>query len=241
MTTIAPIETSYAGYRFRSRLEARWAVFFKHLGIDFRYEPQGYVLDGEPYLPDFLIHPGTPLETWVEIKGQFPDAGEIAKASKLAEGTGIRTYLYFGPVEQPGRGLSQMTTWDAYFREWGPQPYWSNEHGWMYHATEAFKWEAALRPTAFRFDPDPEAVQRQRRAPKSGFSWWTDCRHCGQVILKFHGLTGWCPSIPDPGDGSLPDEIGGGPQFAHETPRLQAAYRAARSARFEHGESPEPA
>lgn len=27
--SIKPIETVYKGYRFRSRLEARWAVFFQ--------------------------------------------------------------------------------------------------------------------------------------------------------------------------------------------------------------------
>ncbi len=32
-TVIKPIETYYDGYRFRSRLEARWAVFFKVAGI----------------------------------------------------------------------------------------------------------------------------------------------------------------------------------------------------------------
>jgi hypothetical protein len=30
-TEIKAIETSYKGYRFRSRLEARWAVFFDAL------------------------------------------------------------------------------------------------------------------------------------------------------------------------------------------------------------------
>ena len=29
------IETEYNGYRFRSRLEARWAVFFDALGIEY--------------------------------------------------------------------------------------------------------------------------------------------------------------------------------------------------------------
>ena len=51
-----PIETSYAGCRFRSRLEARWAVFFDSLKIDWEYEPEGYVLrDGTRYLPDFWL------------------------------------------------------------------------------------------------------------------------------------------------------------------------------------------
>ena len=50
------IETIYKGYRFRSRLEARWAVFFDALGIDWQYEVEGFELDnGEWYLPDFKI------------------------------------------------------------------------------------------------------------------------------------------------------------------------------------------
>jgi hypothetical protein len=54
--TIQAIETRYAGCRFRSRLEARWAVFFDYAGIRWEYEPQGYRLsDGTTYLPDFLL------------------------------------------------------------------------------------------------------------------------------------------------------------------------------------------
>ena len=50
------IETFYNGYRFRSRLEARWAVFFDSAGIEYVYEPEGFKLDnGLCYLPDFLI------------------------------------------------------------------------------------------------------------------------------------------------------------------------------------------
>jgi hypothetical protein len=231
--TIKVIETSYKGYRFRSRTEARWAVFLDHAGVKFDYEPQGYVLDGKPYLPDFLLNPGTPQQTWLEIKGQFPDPDEIAKAEALARETGIRTYLYFGPCEQPGPGLSSITTWDEYFREWGPQPRWSDEHGWLYNGSDALAFEAPLLPTAFRFDPGLD------RKPKSNFWWWADCTICGRVILKLHGLTGWCPTVPDPEDGTVPAVLGTGPGFAHETDRLRRAYKAARSARFEHGESPD--
>jgi hypothetical protein len=66
--TIRAIETSYAGHHFRSRLEARWAVFFDKLGIHWEYEPQGYLVGPErkPYLPDFWL-PKQGL--WVEVKG----------------------------------------------------------------------------------------------------------------------------------------------------------------------------
>lgn len=62
------IETTYGGCRFRSRLEARWAVFFDALGVAWQYEPQGYLVGDieEPYLPDFYL---PDLTLWVEVKG----------------------------------------------------------------------------------------------------------------------------------------------------------------------------
>ena len=53
---IQAIETEYNGYRFRSRLEARWAVFFDALGVRYEYEPEGFRLPGgDWYLPDFRV------------------------------------------------------------------------------------------------------------------------------------------------------------------------------------------
>ena len=66
MSNIKPIETVYNGYRFRSRLEARWAVFFDTAGIPYQYEPEGFVLeDGTHYLPDFYL---PWFKCYVEIK-----------------------------------------------------------------------------------------------------------------------------------------------------------------------------
>lgn len=63
---IKAIETSYKGYRFRSRLEARWAVFFDALGVAWEYEKQGYDLGlAGWYLPDFWL---PDYRYWVEIK-----------------------------------------------------------------------------------------------------------------------------------------------------------------------------
>ena len=42
MSQIKAIETFYKGYHFRSRLEARWAVFFETLGIPWKYEVEGF-------------------------------------------------------------------------------------------------------------------------------------------------------------------------------------------------------
>lgn len=53
--SIAAIQTPYNGYRFRSRLEARWAVFFDTLGVEWDYENEGYQLPSGWYLPDFWL------------------------------------------------------------------------------------------------------------------------------------------------------------------------------------------
>lgn len=50
------IDTHYNGYKFRSRLEARWAVYFDQLNIEYQYEVEGFVLpSGKQYLPDFYL------------------------------------------------------------------------------------------------------------------------------------------------------------------------------------------
>ncbi len=53
---IKTIPTTYNGIKFRSRLEARWAVFFDELGIKYLYEYEGFELaNKEWYLPDFYL------------------------------------------------------------------------------------------------------------------------------------------------------------------------------------------
>ena len=65
MSEIKPIETVYKGYRFRSRLEARWAYYFDLIGIEWRYETEGYDTPHGKYLPDFYL---PELQAYVEIK-----------------------------------------------------------------------------------------------------------------------------------------------------------------------------
>jgi hypothetical protein len=67
------IQTFYKGFYFRSRLEARWAVFFDSLGIPWEYEHEGFERGEDKYLPDFYL-PETSIRgygekgCWVEIK-----------------------------------------------------------------------------------------------------------------------------------------------------------------------------
>lgn len=81
--TLTPIETRYKGCRFRSRLEARWAVFFDTIGLEWTYEPEGFELgNGLRYLPDFYIKK---WNTWVEVKPTFPSQAEMEKFQILCE------------------------------------------------------------------------------------------------------------------------------------------------------------
>jgi hypothetical protein len=100
---IKAIETVYKGYRFRSRLEARWAVFFDALGIEWVYEPEGFELpDGSRYLPDFFVYIDKSRGLregsgyWIEIKGQEPRADEIKKLSQLCQLTDHTGYIFSG-------------------------------------------------------------------------------------------------------------------------------------------------
>jgi hypothetical protein len=80
------IETRYKGYRFRSRLEARWAIFFDALGLTWEYEPEGFETDAGWYLPDFFLHGNGRRGPYVEIKATAPTETEIAKMVSVCEG-----------------------------------------------------------------------------------------------------------------------------------------------------------
>lgn len=71
--TIKALPSFYKGQQFRSRLEARWAIFFDLMNIEWEYEPEGYMLeDLGPYLPDFYL-PNIRGGTFVEIKPRPPN------------------------------------------------------------------------------------------------------------------------------------------------------------------------
>jgi hypothetical protein len=180
------IQTNYAGCRFRSRLEARWAVFFDAMGIPWEYEPQGYTLsDGKNYLPDFLL---TECGTWVEVKGNAQDADPALLQLAAADLPRIKhrgehgpKLLILGPI---------------------PTPTDVGDYGWCGLQSSASGYEAAH----YGFGQ----YQKNRRP------WWID-------------------GSSDPWCGGNVDYLK--PFFAPEENGLaQVAYRAAKSARFEHGD-----
>lgn len=106
MNQIKAIQTAYKGYHFRSRLEARWAVFFDALGVKYQYEPQGFEIvspDNENemvrYLPDFYLPQSG---TWVEVKGGKISEKDACKMGHILDygsplpnfsGSGIKSNL----------------------------------------------------------------------------------------------------------------------------------------------------
>lgn len=79
------IATSYKGYKFRSRLEARWAVFFDSLGLDWEYEKEGFNLEnGLYYLPDFYLPNIVGRKAWIEVKPDIPSPDDVDVAKIVA-------------------------------------------------------------------------------------------------------------------------------------------------------------
>lgn len=102
------IETKYNGFRFRSRLEARWAVFFDKLGIKYNYEYEGFELsDGSKFLPDFYLPTFHGGDLWCEVK---PFNGDFSKALLLCRDYDVRLWLC--------EDLPTYAIYKVYGRDW---------------------------------------------------------------------------------------------------------------------------
>ena len=186
---IKPIQTIYKGYKFRSRLEARWAVFFDALNIPYEYEKEGFDLDGVWYLPDFYL----PLhDYWIDVKAEelLPNSDDYKKLSSLATQIGKDVYYTVGSVWTPYESESDFgKELKNYYRPIHPGGNIASHH------------------------------------------WWYECPKCGDLCLVCFGKPGdkKCDCILTGDDNLL--------QFS-DTPHLVEAYKRARQARFEYGESP---
>lgn len=227
-TGVKAIETVYNGYRFRSRLEARWAVFLDQIGVPYAYEPEGYEFDGIRYLPDFKLPKGlmacppvrgadscvdTPV--WLEIKPQSAlDDQVIGKATGLAKATETPVYVVGG---DPFEHAYTVTMW--------------HQDGERVTWCEPWLWSEC--PACGAIDLQTDAGNRGTAHENDGVWIMFQCMHCDvhdrswseTKTLEWHKgfwivhRRGWRPSTG---------------------PRLSRAYLAARGARFEHGESGAP-
>jgi len=91
------LQTEYGGVTYRSRTEARWAVFFDTLGVQFTYEAEKITLStGAIYIPDFYI---VDFKAYFEVKPSSDEivTAEATKARCLAhDRPGQRVWLAIG-------------------------------------------------------------------------------------------------------------------------------------------------
>lgn len=193
---IRPIETWYAGVRFRSRLEARWAVFFTRLGLDWEHEPQGFMVGpggNEWYLPDFHL---PRLGLYLEVKPAL---------AEQVDPKGVKRWEYFA---------GQVAT------EW--------DHGRTAMLCGSIPDPDTVDPLG---PPRPHARYEQTVVMLGEWhAAWCVCPSGEHFDIQFQGRGGrilcGCPRIQDDRQ-----------YFTANHHAILNAYGAARSARFEHGES----
>lgn len=217
---ISAIETSYKGYRFRSRLEARWAVFFDALDIEWEYEPQGYKVgpNKRPYLPDFLL---PKLRAFVEVKGD-PERLDLELLADLVRSNRDGSFvLILGqiPLLEPFAIPTHAMLMPAYDWQMKSPPL-SMVHRAL-AAVQTLPEEERVVVEEFMAYERRTAVSYQRCIFLSG------SKDAGHLPVGFPNLLDSAADVlsPEPVWHVLP------------MPRIQRAYEAARSARFEHGEN----
>lgn len=95
--TLPAKTTEYNGIKFRSRLEARWAVFFDAAGVEYIYEAEDLIgRDSTRYLPDFYL----PEYDWyVEVKpAREGFAFELARAVRVAVEDNRKVLITLGDI-----------------------------------------------------------------------------------------------------------------------------------------------
>lgn len=129
---IKAIDTNYKGYKFRSRLEARVAVYLDALNASWQYEIEGYLLPvNGNYLPDFLVSsfPKCDRPFWLEVKAVKPTLKEIYKLRELCVVTKTPGAFFVGSTTHKGQ---QVSTFSAIAQHDG------DYCGW--HVEDAFKY-----------------------------------------------------------------------------------------------------
>jgi hypothetical protein len=132
MAMIKAIQTEYNGIKFRSRLEAKWAVFFDTAKIRYEYEPEGYETEeGGKYLPDFYL---PDFDLYVEVKRDTEEGiKEIVEKCEPAIqwGGAIKQILILSdiPGENPDgeRWAFPIIYWLGDRKAWGWMTFWETD------------------------------------------------------------------------------------------------------------------
>lgn len=217
MSNAKAIQTVYNGYRFRSRLEARWAVFFDALGIRYEYEPEGFELgDGTRYLPDFYL-PDINGGTYVEVKGQMDDKSYRKVQAFWKEGD--RPLYVLG-------GLPTQAELDS-----------GNIYGYVNRYANCFEYGMRGSDWPYLFCVCPACGKVGLEFDGRG---WRVCGDHADVDLAaetYRDRDGIVRRLMHPEvKGWRSDDKG----YSWNQSKLVNAYNIARQARFEHGEKPRP-
>lgn len=199
---IQAIETHYKGYRFRSRLEARWAVFFDALGFDWQYELQGFNLgDVGLYLPDFMVFTSIG-PTVIEIKPVVQNDVELGKSmDRMVECVEIETV---------STGVPRI-------------------HGFLLHGTPG----DSVCPGMF-FTRD--TANHIKVTPTMAFGECPFCRDSCLIGMGEERCRIYCMCVLQQSVRVDVKRVIADRCTKSET--MMKCYEAARSARFEHGETP---
>jgi len=112
---LVSLPTFYRGHKFRSRLEARYAVYFDALSIDWRYEYEAYSINGRFYLPDFVL-PNVSLRDFgspcfIEIKPSYELYDSWERSFGVDCFDGFNLCVFVGD-HVPGRLIQHFPYWD---------------------------------------------------------------------------------------------------------------------------------
>jgi len=122
---MTPIQTQYGGQFFRTRGEARFAVFFDACQLHYEYEKEGFWLEeGGKYLPDFFGYQNS-IAGW-KYKSELPKPLAILKCHCLADETQKRVVMtHSSPGLEtlvacfsPGWNGHMLQTVPAFFMQW---------------------------------------------------------------------------------------------------------------------------
>lgn len=92
------IPTEYDGVKYKSRLEARWAMYFNLLQIYAEYEPFTIRNNGEEYVPDFhSVAVSETKRTIIEIKPKIPNSNYLDRLVRIHDPSKSDIIIFCGP------------------------------------------------------------------------------------------------------------------------------------------------
>lgn len=121
-----PKPTWYNNYYFRSKLEAKWAVFFDRLKIKWVYEPEPFTCaDGSQYTPDFFlpeVYLRDSLGVYLEIKPDGFSDSLYYRRIKSSLNNGNLVVLFGDPITATVEAQDSAYNGNLQLQPWEDQP-----------------------------------------------------------------------------------------------------------------------